>query len=101
MSILLLMDDDGPSPAFSANFMSGVLPAGLTYTNSSTTRTYFGSDGLLKTAAANEAIFEYDLVTRVLLGMRWEMEQRTNLALWNRDLTNAALLLLKNKIWVN
>ena len=27
---LLLMDDDGPSPAFSANFMSGVLPAGLT-----------------------------------------------------------------------
>ena len=87
---LLLMDDDGPSPAFSANFMSGVLPAGLTYTNSSTTRTYFGSDGLLKTAAANEAIFEYDLVTRVLLGMRWEMEQRTNLALWNRDLTNAA-----------
>jgi len=88
MSLLLLMFDDGPSPAFSANFMSGVLPAGLTYTNSSTTRTYFGSDGLLKTAAANEAIFEW--IGGVLQGMRWEMEQRTNLALWNRDLTNAA-----------
>ena len=79
----LLMDDDGPSPAFSANFMSGVLPAGLTYTNSSTVRTYFGSDGLLKTAAANEAIFEYDPLTRAILGMRWEMEQRTNLELYS------------------
>lgn len=78
MSILLLMDDDGPSPAFSANFMSGSLPAGLTYTNSSTTRTYFGSDGLLKTAVANEAIFE--TLGGVFQGMRWEMEQRTNLA---------------------
>ncbi len=87
MSMLLLMDD-GPSPAFSANFLSGSLPAGLTYTNSSTTRTYFGSDGLLKTAVANAPIFEW--LGGVLQGMRWEMEQRTNLALWNRDLTNAA-----------
>jgi ethanolamine utilization microcompartment shell protein EutS len=68
--------------------MSGSLPAGLTYTNSSTTRTYFGSDGLLKTAAANEPIFEW--LGGVFQGMRWEMEQRTNLALWNRDLTQAA-----------
>lgn len=67
-------------PAFDLNFMGG-MPAGLTYTNSSTTRTYFGSDGLLKTAVANEPIFEYDPVTLALLGMRWEMEQRTNLLL--------------------
>ncbi len=79
MSALLTLFDDGPSPSFSANFMSGSLPAGLTYTNSSTVRTYFGSDGLLKTAAANEAIFEYNPLTLALLGMRWEMEQRTNL----------------------
>jgi len=77
----LLMDDDGPSPAFSASFMSGILPAGLTYTNSSTTRTYFGSDGLLKTAVANEPIFE--TLGGVPQGMRWEMEQRTNLALYS------------------
>lgn len=76
-------------PDYDLNFTAG-MPAGQTYTNSSTTRTYFGSDGLLKTAVANEPIFEYSPVTRAMLGMRWEMEQRTNLALWNRDLTNAA-----------
>ena len=73
-------DSPLPEPIFSANFLSGALPPGLTYTNSSTVRTYFGADGLLKTASANEPIFEYDPVTRALLGMRWEMEQRTNLA---------------------
>lgn len=88
MSMLLLMDGDGPSPAFSANFMSGSLPAGLTYTNSSTERYYEAASGTYTTAAANAAIFEYR--SGVLLGMRWEMEQRTNLALWNRDLTNVA-----------
>jgi len=90
MSALLTLFDDGPSPAFSANFMSGSLPAGLTYTNSSTVRTYFGSDGLLKTAVADEPIFEYDPLTLALKGMRWEMEQRTNLLLRSRDFTNAA-----------
>ena len=87
---MLLLFDDAPAPTFDAKFLAGTLPAGLTYTNSSTVRTYFGADGLLKTAAANGPVFEYDPVTRVLLGMRWEMEQRTNLCLWNRDLTNAA-----------
>ena len=79
--MLLLLGDNTPAPAFDAPFLSGVLPAGLTYTNSSTTRTYFGADGLLKTAAANAPIFEYNPVTLALLGMRWEMEQRTNLLL--------------------
>lgn len=88
MSMLLLMDDSGPSPAFSANFMSGSLPAGLTYTNISTTRYYEAASGTYTTAAANAAIFEYR--SGVFQGMRWEMEQRTNIALWNRDLTNAA-----------
>lgn len=88
MSLLLLMDDDGPSPAFSANFMSGVLPSGLTYTNSSTERYYETASGVYSTALADAPIFEYR--NGVLQGMRWEMEQRTNLALWNRDLTNAA-----------
>ena len=72
------------------DFTRGVLPPGLTYTNSSTTRTYFGADGLLKTAVANEPIFEYDPVTRALLGMRWEMEQRTNLLLQSGDFTQSA-----------
>jgi len=84
----LLLFDDTPAPAFDAQFLSGVLPAGLTYTNSSTTRYYEAASGTYATAAANAAIFEYR--SGVLQGMRWEMEQRTNLALWNRDLTNAA-----------
>jgi len=79
----------GATPAYNADFLSGVLPAGLTYTNSSTTRTYFGADGLLKTAAANEAIFEYDPVTLALLGMRWEMEQRTNIFLHSGNFLNS------------
>ena len=76
---MLLLLDDTPAPTFDSQFLSGALPPGLTYTNSSTVRTYFGADGLLKTAAVNEPVFEYDPVTRALLGMRWEMEQRTNL----------------------
>lgn len=78
MSMLLLMDDDGPSPAFSANFMSGSLPAGLTYTNSSTERIYWDASGTRRSAVANEPIFE--TLGGVFQGMRWEMEQRTNLA---------------------
>ncbi len=90
MSLLTLFDSSGPTPAFSANFMSDSLPAGLTYTNSSKTRTYFEGDGLLKTAAENEPIFEHDPLTLASLGMRWEMEQRTNLLTYSNDLSNAA-----------
>jgi len=89
MSLLMLLSD-APIPSQQYNFLPGTLPAGLTYTNSSTTRYYFGADGLLKTAAANEAIFEFSPSTGAMLGMRWEMEARTNMARWNRDLTNAA-----------
>lgn len=82
--------DDSPyaEPSQEYNFLKSVLPSGLTYTNSSTTRYYEAASGTYTTAAANAAIFEYR--SGVLQGMRWEMEQRTNLALWNRDLTNAA-----------
>jgi len=75
---MLLLFDDGPSPAFSANFMSGSLPAGLTYTNSSTERVYWDATGTRRSAVANEPIFE--TLGGVAMGMRWEMEQRTNLA---------------------
>ena len=88
MSMMLLFGGE-VSPAFDLNFLGG-MPAGLTYTNSSTTRTYFGADGLLKTAVANEPIFEYDPVTRALLGMRWEMEQRTNLITYSEQFDSAA-----------
>ena len=87
MSLLLLFPSE-TLPTFDSQFLAGTLPPGLTFTRS-TTATYFGADGLLKTAVANEPIFEYDPVTRALLGMRWEMEQRTNQLQRSRDFTNA------------
>ena len=64
-------------PAFDLNFMGG-MPAGLTYTNSSTARAYWDATGTRRTAVANEPIFE--TLGGVYQGMRWEMEARTNLA---------------------
>jgi len=49
----------------------------ITFTRSSTA-TYFGSDGLIKTAAADEARFDHDPETGESLGLLIE-EQRTNL----------------------
>ena len=64
----------------------GPLP---TFTNASTTRTYVGSDGLLKTAATNVPRIEFDPITRQCLGLLIE-EQRQNLTTWSEDVTNAA-----------
>lgn len=60
----------------------------ITFTRTSS-GTYVGSDGLIKTAAANEARFDHDPATGESLGLLVE-EQRTNLLLHNRTLTNAA-----------
>lgn len=66
-------------PSFLCDFMRpGYLPPGLSYNNSSPLRTYFGSDGMLQSAATNEAVWEYDPFTLALHGMRWEMQARTN-----------------------
>jgi hypothetical protein len=51
--------------------------------------TYVGSDGLIKTAAANEPRFTHNPTTLESLGLLVE-EQRANLLLWSRTLTNAA-----------
>lgn len=59
----------------------------LTFTRAST-GTYFDSAGALQTAAVDEPRFTHDPVTLEPLGLLIE-EQRTNLLLWNRDLTNA------------
>lgn len=77
MSLLLLFPSE-TLPSFDAPFLSGVLPPGLTYTNSSTTRTYWDAAGTRQAAAANVPVFE--TLGGVFQGMRWEMEARTNLA---------------------
>lgn len=63
----------------------GQLAPYVTFTRSSTA-TYYGSDGLLKTAAANEPRYDYDPVTLQLRGLLIE-EQRTNLLLDSASLS--------------
>jgi hypothetical protein len=69
--------------AYVANI--GPLP---TFTNASTTRTFVGSDGLIKTAATNVPRIDFDPVTRLCRGLLIE-EQRTNLTIRSEDLGNA------------
>lgn len=60
----------------------------VTFTRSSTA-TYYGSGGLLKTAAVNEPRYEYDPVTLALRGLLVE-EQRTNLLLRSQEFDEAS-----------
>lgn len=61
----------------------------LTVTRSGTVATYFGRDGLLYAAAANTLRYDHNPATGVPLGVLIE-GARTNVCLYNRDLTNAA-----------
>ncbi len=80
-----------PTPSVELPFVTGALDSRITFTrpDATTCATYFGSDGLLKTAAANVARFDYDPATFAPRGLPIE-ESRANLLLWSRDMTNAA-----------
>lgn len=67
---------------------SGQVPAGLTFTRASNGGG-FDANGVWSEAAANVARFDHNPQTGQLRGLLLE-GQRTNLLLWNRDLTNAA-----------
>lgn len=73
------------------NMLTGSLDSRITFARADATScaTYFGSDGLLKTAAANVARFDYDPATLLPRGLLIE-ESRTNLLLQSRDMTQAA-----------
>lgn len=75
-----------PSLAFDAANLA--VPAGFTFTRASTAWA-FNASGVLVSAANNVPRFDYDPSSLALQGLLME-EQRTNLALWCRDLTNAA-----------
>jgi hypothetical protein len=60
----------------------------ITFSRSSTA-TYIGSDGLIKSAAVNEARFDHSPSTGESLGLLVE-EARTNLLTYSSDYTNAA-----------
>ena len=77
-------------PSLDLDFTTGTLPAKLTFTRTSSA-TYMGEDGLLKTAPAHIPRFEYDPETSAIRGLLIE-EKATNLVLhseqldqWNRQ----------------
>lgn len=78
--------------AFDADTLSLVPTEGSgtpTFARSAATATRFNSLGPIEVVAADMPRFDYDPVTLALKGLLWE-DARTQVALWNRDLTNAA-----------
>lgn len=63
---------------------------GISAVSRASTATFIGSDGLLKTAAANTLRVEYDPVTRERLGSLIENIARTNLATYSEQLGHAS-----------
>jgi len=84
-----------PSPSMTMTMVDGnnLLDSRVTFTraDSTTCATYFNSSGVLATAAANVARFDYDPSTTPATprGLLIE-ESRTNLLTYSRDMTNAA-----------
>jgi len=76
-----------PQSALDLNFLSGTLDPRITFTRASN-GTFFGSNGLLQTAANDVPRFDYDPVTLAARGLLIE-EQRTNLLTWSEDFSNA------------
>lgn len=74
-------------PTLNLDFTKGILDSRITFTRNSTA-TYFGSDGLLKTAGINQPRFEYDPITRQPKGLLIE-ESRTNLLTYSEQFDNA------------
>lgn len=76
-------------PSLNLDFAnSGQFDPRITFTRNSTA-TYFGSDGLLKTASANEPRIDHDPVTGECKGFLVE-EARTNLLTYSEQFSNAA-----------
>jgi len=79
----------GAAPVgFDVNFLTGVLDPRITFTRT-TTGTYIGSDGLVKTAAINEPRFDYNPTTLQPRGLLIELAA-TNILLHSSDLTQTA-----------
>jgi hypothetical protein len=73
----------GGGPAFTADFLAGSVPSGISYSQS-TPYTYFDSNGLLAISTGNR--FDYDPVTLAAKGLLIE-PQTTNLVLQSNPVT--------------
>jgi len=88
------------SPALNLNFVrNNRLDPRITYSRS-TTATYVGSDGYIKTAAINTPRFEYDSVSLAPRGLLLE-GPRTNLILYSEQFNNAAWTLASGTVTAN
>ena len=74
--------------SLSLRFDLGQFDPRITFTRASTA-SYYGSDGILRLAAANEPRIDYDPVTKACKGFLVE-EQRTNLLTYSEQFSNAA-----------
>ena len=85
----LLWFNQGPQPSLILNFLTGSLDSRISFTRAANTATFFGSNLLLQTANANIPRFDYNPLTGALNGLLIE-QASTNVAIQNRDMTNAA-----------
>lgn len=75
------------TPPFVADFTTGTLPAGVSFSRSSA-GTYFDASGILQTASINTPRFDYDPITLAAKGLLIE-ESRTNVLNYSEQLDNA------------
>lgn len=66
------------------------MPSWATLTRASANATFFDGSGVLQTAATDAARFDHDIATPFAAKGLLTEEARTNIILWNRDLTNVA-----------
>ena len=88
-----------PQSSLDLDFLSGTLDPRITFTRASS-GTFFGSNGLLQTAANDVPRFDYDPVTRAARGLLIE-EQRTNLLTWSENFGDAAWTKVNTTVTVN
>lgn len=96
---------DGVDPTFFADFVNNRYAVNgversfadvFTHTRAST-KTFFGSNGLLQSAAVDAPVFDYDPVTLLPMGLDNE-EQRTNLILNSEDLSVSPWLYISTTV---
>ena len=72
------------------SFPTSYIPSSVTFTGRASAGSYFGSDGLLKTAASGEARMNYNPLNLTVAPKLLLEEQRTNLLRYSGDRLNAA-----------
>ena len=83
------------------SFPTSYIPSTDTFTSRASTATYIGSDGLIKTAAINQARYQYNPLNLALAPKLLLEESRTNLLTYSEQFDNAAWFLGNGSITAN